>query len=527
MRILTRIIAALLVLVLMLGALVGCSRNKPLFYLKRVLEKTVEESVGGRLFDFLLSAMNGGSIEVTFGGTDLADVFVDSAKLKLWLGVEDSELAAEGEVVINGKTYGGEAYLTDDELVVKSPAFFGSQTLGLSFDTLESDLKHSIFSNNSGTAFSKAEISESTAGALEDIKDGLFSLLSSTDEWLELSDEILEVFLKELTEQAENNRYRERGHYYISLKVDNDSLSRTLRATREKLVEDRDFRREMRKLAATKDAIESARTGVISNDHRDDLEYFLTSSSDIDELCLMIDNAPAFAFSLNAKVRDAGELLKELSFSYSEEGVRLLGVDMVFAKQGEYSTLRVEQGDVTRTLRYCVNKDYILAYNTDFTYEKSVGEDTVLSLAGELNVDRAKHTFTLCYEVGDSEYCLAGSYRFSATAFRLAIERVEVDGEHRTFDLAIEIKRFDKMPKPPEYVNLATIKATTYAPIDERIRATLAELKAAKQASNVTPHSALCDLMTALGLGEEAPPEKQEGENGATDVWWKKLFRLP
>jgi hypothetical protein len=94
-------------------------------------------------------------------------------------------------------------------------------------------------------------------------KDAVFQLLASVDGTEELFEQALDCFLEKLTENATNTRYKEDGRTYVTLSVDNDALSRSLRETRADLVKDRAFCRELRELAKTMDAIRTAEDGVV------------------------------------------------------------------------------------------------------------------------------------------------------------------------------------------------------------------------------------------------------------------------
>ncbi len=518
-----RILAAFLALVLCLLSLASCaSVTKPLFYLKKVLKNSIEESAGGELVSFLLSSLEGGSVSVDFGGTDLADTFFDSAKLKGWFDVENNRLAAQGEVVIDAKSYSGSAWVDPNRLVVKSPSLFGSTTLGIDFNTLEEDLKNSIFSNNSGTAYAKTEVSESTAKSVNEMKDGIFSLLSSGDDWLELCDEVLEVFLEQLTEQAYNNRYREGGRSYVSLSVNNDTLSRTIRETRNVLVKDRSFCREMRKLAQTRDAMESAKSGVVTNTHSTELEYFLSSSSDIDELCLKIDAAAPFELAVSAKIKNAGDRIEAASVVFTENGVKRLDASLVLGDEGDTSTLCVVLDGVSRTFTYCVDKDNFRAYEADFSYCKAEGGQTVLSLQGALTIDRKADAFTLSYTAGGIERIFEGECELNAKHLFFCVDEVRYNGEARFLDLEVEVKRSERIPQLPEYKNIITINSTAYAPIEERANGVVEQLKQAYDEKGPTPYTACAKLLGALGLEAEIPTPEQDMKDG----WWRDLLGL-
>ncbi len=521
MKLLFRIIAATLALVLCLGVLAGCaSVHKPLFYLKRTLQKAIEQSVGGELASFLLHTLDGGSVAVDFKGTDLTDALVDSAALKVWFDAEDHRVAATGEMVVEGNAYDGALFVNDGHLVLRSPTLFGSTTLGVDFVTLEQDLKNSIFSNKSGTVFAKSEVSESTAKSVNDVKQGLFELLADIDDRIELSDEVLETFLEMLGEQAYNNRYREGGRSYISLSVDNDALARTLRATWEALVKDRSFCREMRKIAATRDAMASARTGVITSEHTTELEYFLSSSSDIDSLCLKIDSAAPFVLELNAKVKNAGDRVESLCMSYTENEETRMEATLLLGREEEESSFVLLLDGVERTFIYQPTKDTFRALEIAFSYKKAQGGETTFSLDGSLSVDRRQKTYELAYEADGVEHSFGGEYAFSLSTFLFSVDSATYDGEEREISFSLTAKRSDKMPATPEYTNLVTIDSKRYAPIDERAKGSIDALRETWEAASPTPYGALKKIFAVLGVEEELPPPPEAQDPS----WWQELF---
>ena len=255
-----RFLSLLLALLLLGGTLVGCAAvTKPLNYVKKSLEKTIDRRFGGEVFEVLLEALESGSIEVGFGGTDLAVTPLEAASAKVWFDREGQQLTASGSVTVGGKLYDGDIYLTTEQMALSSVAFFGSTDFGVHFGTLASDLENSIFRNNSRTDFARPEVDEGTAADVNKLKNSLFTLYGSVGDLLELSDELAEDFLKILTEYAPHSRYADNGRIHISATVDNAVLSRALRDTRAKAVKDKAFCRELREIAATRDTVTSVK----------------------------------------------------------------------------------------------------------------------------------------------------------------------------------------------------------------------------------------------------------------------------
>ena len=172
-----RIISLLMALLLLGGTLTGCAAvSKPLNYFKRALEKTIDRRFGGEILDVLLETVERGSVEVGFGGTDLASTPLEAGNVKLWFDSENSKLTAAGALTVGGKSYDGQLYLAEKEAAVSSVAFLGSTDFGVNFGTLASDLQNSIFRNNSSTAFARPEIDEGTAQDVTELRDGFFTL---------------------------------------------------------------------------------------------------------------------------------------------------------------------------------------------------------------------------------------------------------------------------------------------------------------------------------------------------------------
>ena len=164
MNVKIKMTALLLALLLLLGTLVGCGGYlDPLGYLKDAAEKTLKQTLVGEVLALLLGVSDKGSLAVDFGGTDLVQGLPEAAQLKLWIDAEDRKLAANGTMTLKGQQYDLAAYLNETEMAVNSAAFLGSNTLGVDFLTLKDDLKTSIFSNNSGTAFANPAISAASA----------------------------------------------------------------------------------------------------------------------------------------------------------------------------------------------------------------------------------------------------------------------------------------------------------------------------------------------------------------------------
>ena len=425
MKIKLRIGAFLLAMLMLLSALSGCAGfANPLGYLKDSAEKTLKNALLGELLSLVLDVADKGKITVEFGGTDLVQDLPDAADLSLWLDAQSRKVVADGEMTLSGEKYDLAAYLNETEAVVVSSAFFGSNTLGVDFLTLKDDLKTSIFSNNSGTSFSNPDVSAASADRIQQIKKSFFKLLAYNEKTLDFADEVMDVFLSELTAYAENSRYKKDGYTHITLSVNNDSLARTLRATRAALVKDRSFGKYLNDLAATLDAMVSATTGITTTEYTTKVKYFLTSEADIDAICARIDNAEPFVFELKAAIKSFGMSLKDASLSFSQSGVtRVTAALHLDAEQ--ISTLDVTVDGVARSFGYRVVEDAFRNYRAELTYTKSVAGTTVTQVKGDLAANKRDKTYALTLTRGSDTRVFGGKYDFGGDAILIAEIRVD------------------------------------------------------------------------------------------------------
>lgn len=506
-----RALALVMAVLLCAASLVGCAAmNNPLLYLKRNLTEGIGKSLGGELISFLFTALGNGCLELDFDGTDLTGGLPEAAELKLWTNTAEHSIAAAGSVTLGGTVYDGSAWVNDDGLVMTSAAFFGSNNLGLDFLTLKNDLKTSIFANNSGTAYARPQISEDTAATVIGVKDAVFTLLNSSEKLNALVDEAVEAFLSELGELAYNRRYKEDGRTYVSLSVNNDALSRALRATRARLVSDRAFCRDVRSLAATLDALYAARDGIATHEYTTKVEYFISSEADIDVLCLKLDTAAPFVFTLDAAVRTFGSALEDMKCTYTVDGVQRLDAHLYLAEEGGISTLDVTLDGVTRALTYQVTKDSFRSFCVALSYEKRNAEGVVLRTDASLEADRRTDTYVLTLTQGESVRSFVGQYGLSDKQFKLSVTSATVNGEPKQIALSLSVSKQAQIPDVAEHINLISINTTRFAPIDERIRSTKEQLLASYGALELTPHAALSHFLTVLDLEEEIPPPPVE-----------------
>lgn len=511
MKKLVRAIALTLCVLLLLGSLCGCGRNsEPLVYLKDRAQYTLDESLGGELLAFLLQVMQNGSLSVNYEGSDLAPGLPESASLSLFMDAEGERIAAVTSLRLDGKQLDASFWLDNEQAVLLSPSLLGSNTLGIHFETLKNDLATSIFSNNSGTAYAQPNVTPSSADSAIAIKDGLFDLLGAVDTVRGLGNEATDLFLELLATNAQNTRYKEKGRTYVTLSVDNDALSRTLRETRAALVKDRAFCRDLRALAGSMDALQTAKTGVVSNAYTTKLEYFLTSEADIDAICLTIDNAPAFQFKLNATVRNFGGKLEDLSFSHEVAGQTLVDLSLHLAPADELSTLSLTYLGVRHELSYQLAKDSFRHFEAELHYKKSFIDLVLVDLEGKLSANRRDDSFMLTLTKGAESRSLIGNYGFDGEALSLSISQINVNGTPHPFALTLEANTLAALPEVPEYVNVIRIESSKYTPIHERMTAALDAWRAVSAEGKYTPSHLLAGVLSALGLEDILPSQPED-----------------
>ncbi len=503
MKLKFKIASFLLALLLLLSTLCGCTGYvDPLGYLKDATVKTIKNAFVGEVLALLLDITDKGMIAVEFGGTDLVDNLPDAAELKVWLDTEDRKIAADGKMTLAGEQYDLAAYLTETEMAVVSASFLGSNTLGVDFLALKDDLKTSIFSNNSGTVFSDPAVSAASADRVEEIKKSFFKMITYNERTLDFVDGVLDVFLDELTEYAENSRYKEDGYTHITLSINNDALARTLRATRAELVERRFFRDYLTDVSALLDSMLSAATGVASTEYTTKVKYFLANEADIDALCLRIDNADPFTLKLSAAVKSFGMALEDVSVSFVQSGITRL--DAALHLEENELSLAVTLDGVARKLTYAVSEDGFRTYRAALSYQLSSPNATA-QIKGELLANKRDGSYTLTLAKGSETRVFGGRYSFESDEMMLSVDTASVNGESKRISLKISAVADEAVPAMPAYVNVVKMDVTRFTPIHERATKTYERLVTDWQSNALTPYGALRDLLTAIALPEEIP----------------------
>ncbi len=514
-----RLVALLLATVLCLTALVGCSAaNKPLKYLKTSLEKTIDRRFGGKLLESIGAALSDGSIALSFGGTDLFDTVVDSAEVTAYFDADDKKMNLFASLSANGETFDGKLYLTDEQMVLSSSAFLGSNTVGFDFEALSADIRNSIFRNDSGTVYAQDDIGTGTADALRDQKDGFFLLLDALGDIYDLGDEIFEIFLVKLAEHAPHSVYKKDGRNIISLEVSNNTLSRALRDTRAAIVDDRGICRDLRRYATTLDEIESAKSGVTTTHRKDELETFLTSDTGVEAACAFIDDAEPFLFKIDASVKRTSRVIETLSVSLSRSDVEVFAFSADLTDD-DINHLVLTVGDVRRELTYRVLKDGLFSYEAEMTYRKALttGEE-IFERNATLSSNSRKDSFTFSLDTADGRRVFSGSFDKGFDHYTLSIDAVTVDGVAHKFSFSATVSENDKVEKPPEYVNIFTISEERYATISPRLNEKREAFESWREESGASGRDVLALVFGALGISEDMPPALDE------DFDWKNLF---
>lgn len=477
----------MLALLMLLGTLCGCTGAlDPLGYLKDSMERTLKDSLMGQVLDVFLGAIEEGSLALDFGGTELMGGLPDAAKLKLWFDADDERVAADASITLAGERFDVQTYLSETEAVVVSPAFLGSNTLGVDFTTLQNDLKTSIFSNNSGTVFSHPEISSSLAARINTAKDGGFFLMATPADTLDSADEIVDFFLEALSTYAMHMRYKEDGRTYITLEVNNDSLSRALRDTHEMVADDRSVTNFLKQIATTLDQITSAVSGVSDANYAARMNYFLNSEADIDEICLAIDEAEPFTLSLKAGIRSFGMNLETLNVTLMRNYEKHLEIALLLDEE-DVSTLSVDYGGVSRKLTYRITEDSYRNFAAQLTYLRVDAEGGELALTGDLKANKKERSYELSVANGETGYLFKGEYLFETDETMLCVNSAAVNGVQKKLSLKLHLNADEKPPATPAYVNVVQMDVTRFTPIYNRVMSTSAQFALAFGKSGLLP----------------------------------------
>ena len=478
MKYIIRLLSFLLAVLLLVLPLGGCAyKRRPLAYLKSSLERTLKQSVAGEAISLLFEALDGGSLalslrgENTLGGASALDA-------TLYFNEEDAKIMSDTVLSVGEKRYDAQLWFSREDAVLTSTAFLGSTTLGASFETLKEDIAHSIFRNNSGTAYAVPAINESSAAAMLAWVDGFYTLFGSLEEMPDLFDKYVDVFLKYLTQYANYTRYTESGRVKIYLSVDNSMLSRALRDTWAKAVKDKALTRRVRELAKTRDAMQSAIDGVVSTAWSDKVEAWLRSDIELEALCAKLDAATPFTFELNATVKKLTGKLLYVDFTHKVgDKSTAFSLDLLREDALEVSLLL---NGVKRSLSVHTGASNWRTEVADFTYHTDRGEAAPEVLAGEFRLDKKSDTFTLTFGKDGVSKTVEGSFLCKGDALDLSVDRVKTGESETDFHFSLSVKEKAGMPAAPQYVNLPTVTEQRIDPVAKRAKeaytAFLAEL---------------------------------------------------
>ena len=506
MKFLSRAVAFSLALILLLSTLVGCAATvKPLNYVKDVLEKTVKKRFGGDLLELVPEVLQGGSVTLGYGGSDLYDTPLEAGEATLYFDLAEQRLVAITKATVGGKTYDGKLFFNEDELVLSSTALFGSTDLGVFFDSLKKDFEGSIFGNHSGNKYSRPEIGTDAADKAVGLKNGLLSLYASIEDLATLSDEIADEFLEILTDYAPHSRYAEKGTIYITATVDNTVLSRTLRDLRARLIKDKKFCRELRELAALKDRIASINSGIAETEWSDKVEEFIASDIGVNELCNKIDASPAFTVVLDCAVDRSARVLEYGTLTYTVDGVQTMAFHADLTEKNS-NMLSLTYGGAVRTLSYRVEKNGLNRYAAVMNYKKcsDAGEE-LLHVSGELAADRKADEFTLSLCRGEETRTFSGHFDKKIDGFEVSVDAATVNGEARRLSMSLAVKVGDEAESSPDCTNLVTITEAQLDPIAARAVAARDAFKAAWGDVKLDVYEALSCFLTIAGVPEEIP----------------------
>lgn len=465
-----RLIALLLALVLFGGTLAGCAAvRKPFNYLKRTIEKTIERRLGGQFLELIGEALEGGSIEATYGGSDLYETPLESGTLKAYFDSDKQKLHFTGAVSVGGEQYDGRVFLTAEEFAVASDAFLGSNRYGARFSELTvENVKKSFFHNSYGgkdtdNPLRQEWFDDSVGQDMNTLKSNLFGAYTTLDDLGEAADEILEIFLQALADYAPHHRYSEKGVIYLTATIDNVALSHALRATREQIVRDRSICKELRRVAALEDSTQSVLRGETVNERTIWVENFLSSPNTMDDIRARIENElQPFSLTLDVAVGRFSGMIRTATVGLKVEQAERFTFSMDLSDKS-VCTFSLTQNGVKRALTYRTVKDAARYYHAEACYAKTDADgNALLAATATLKADRRQDAFTLTLRKGEQERVLNGSFDKQADAFSFAVNEAVQDGTAHKLSFSLCIKEKDRMPEMIEYTPFYEERSTYY-----------------------------------------------------------------
>ncbi len=493
-----RILSLFLALCLLVAPLGGCSYHKrPLSYLKSAFTRTLKQSVLGEMLSVVLSSLDEGSIDLSVSGAHSLGG-ATALDLALIFDAERQQITADTALLCGGMNYDARLWFSSEYAVLASDAFLGSTTLGASFDTLKTDLAHSIFKNNSGTDYAVPEINDGTATAILTWVEGFYTLFGAFEDMPDLAEKYVDVFLRVLTEYARLTRYKEKGRVKLYLSVDNNMLSRALRDTWARAAKDKALAKQVRAVAKTRDAMQSAADGVVSTEWSNKVEAWLVNDAEIEALCARIDAAPPFTFELNATVKKLTGKLLYLDFTHKQgEDTTAFSLD-ISEKDALEITFLLD--GVKRSLSVQTEESGWRSFVADYTYITAKGEAEPDVIAGTVDLDKKKDTYTLLLGKNGIVKTVNGTFYCKNDAFSLSVDGIKTGDAATDFRLSLTVREEAKMPEVPQYVALPTVTEQRIAPVATRVKETRDAFLAAFDRGAITKENVIAYLLTPFSF---------------------------
>ena len=470
MKYTVRILSLLLALCLLVMPLVGCAyHTRPLNYLKSAITRTFGRSTAGEMLSALLGALEEGQIDLSVKGAHTLGG-VSALDLALYFDAQSHKTMADATLVLGGKNYDAKLWLAGKDVALTSTAFLGSTTLGLDLSTLQSDMAHSIFKNNSGTVYAVPEINDGTASAIITLVEGFYTLFGALEDTPELLDKYVDVFLKSLTEYANITKYKEGGQVKFYLSLDNSMLSRALRDTWERAAKDKTLSARVKEVAKTRDAMQSALDGVVSTAWTNKVQAWLQNDAEIEALCAKIDAAEPFSLLLNATVKRLTGKILYLDLTYTEgEDVTAFSLNL---QTKDHAELALSVGGVKRLLSVTTAENGWRTFAAHYAYHVVRGEEAPESISGTLTLDKKRDAYTLTLGKGDVIKTVSGRFWCKSDEFLLSVDEIKAGDAVTNFTFSIGVKEEGKMPDLPQYLSLPKVTEPRIEPVLTRARET-------------------------------------------------------
>lgn len=513
-----RVLALLLLLSLLVVPMTSCtSVRHPLRYLRKAVERTVDDSTLGQISEVLSDTLAGGSLSLAFEG---AENGISAAEGTLYFSPDADRLVASGKLTLGDKTYDGTGFLDAKSFVFASSAFLGSSVYGIPFDTLEKDIAASIFRNNSGTPYADPTVNDGTAGDIRGFVSAFFSLYAASGEMKSTANDVLDIFLAALEERANTVYYRKNGRIYMEVTADNGAVSGALRDTRNKLVNDRKFCRRLREWAKNYDEMLSAARGEVTDTYTHKVEYFLTNDTGLESVCTAIDLAPAFEVGVHATVRNLTRKAETFSVGLYRAQTTVWEVAFDVSAKDAASFSLVSGGVSCRlSLSAIAKTKKNFSMNYELSSETASGTRTVVS--GALSLDRKTDAYSLTLTRGDVIRTVEGTFALSGKNWRVSADRVKIGETVLSCGFSIEATVGAKAPETPEYTNFFAVDGTRFSLTADILNPQREQFLSDMERLAPTPEGTLESILRMFGLDGLLPelpqkPDETPGEDPAT-----------